>query len=105
MSGGGDLENLRILIPEVSSPIVLFGRCVEVIWFMRFSVPLQIVLQSGHLCKLCGNCVGFDGIVCGLFSIKLDLELELPELNPFCFLCVIKCFFSVLISRNGRLHS
>lgn len=97
--------------------VVAFGRCTDVIWFMRASVPLQIVLQSGHLCSKADDseaiCGFNDGIaVCvvawfgRLVSIKADNGFTVTlELNPFCLRWVIKCFFNVLISRNGRLHS
>lgn len=84
-------------------------------------MPLQIVLQSGHLCSKAGDSevagaavfgfifmdmeVGIIGLCC-LVSIKADNGLTVTlEVNPFCLRCVIKCFFNVLISRNGRLHS
>lgn len=107
MSGGGDLENLRTRISEDALFFALAGRCTEVIWFMRFSVPRQIVLQSGHLWRLCVNCVGFDGgaVSCWPVSTRVGFEFELPELNPFCLRCVMRCFFNVLISRNFREHS
>lgn len=106
MSGGGDLDSLRTRFSE--DPILLapFGRCTEVMWFMRFSVPRQITRHSGHLCRLCGNCVGLDNVGGDCFdSIDLELKCDPFELNPFCFRWVIRCFLSVLISRNGRLHS
>lgn len=72
-------------------------------WLIRFSVPRQIVLHNGHLCRLCWNCVGFDGS--GFVAVKSVNFWAAVVLKPFCFRCVIKCFFNVLISRNGRLHS
>lgn len=77
-------------------------------------MPLQIVLQSGHLCSKADESeavFGFDDAVCivgfsCLVSINADNGFTVTlELNPFCLRCVIKCFFNVLISRNGRLHS
>lgn len=71
-------------------------------------MPRQMILQSGHLCRLGWNCIdGFGGVAVRIDcpdSVRADLK-TLVDVNPFCLRCVIKCFLSVLISRNGRLHS
>lgn len=110
MSGGGDFENFRTEIFgfAILSILSLFWRCEHKMWFIKPSVPSQIILQSGHLCIFGASTnfglskplwcrVNFGGWIA---SLRNEFIWKL-----FCRRCVIKCFFNVDISRKGRLHS
>lgn len=106
INGGGDLDNLRpiVLLGLLSSIGFLFVRCIDIIWLIKPSVPLQTVMQRGHLWKLIIICSGAGSSFDWILSSSGIFDEELIS-NLVCFRWVIMCFLRVEYSLNGRLHS